>query len=82
VGRELPNKVTNDVFVGLLPYSCNEQRLFDLFGKYFNVIRARIQRTAGGETQLFGFVTLDSQTAVVEAVRLLNNTLFEGRKIK
>lgn len=71
-----------EVFVSCLPYACDEKLIFDLFNKYFHPINARIVRNERNVTQLYGFVTLCDVDEVRQATKLLNNYLFEGRKIK
>lgn len=71
-----------EVFVSCLPYACDEKMLFDLFNKYYHVIGTRIVRNERNITQLYGFVTLCNVDEVQQATKLMNNYLFEGRKIK
>ncbi len=74
-----------EVFVSCLPYACDERQLFDLFDDYFPVIHARIVRSEkNGKriSQMYGFVTLGNPEDVNQAVDLLDQHLFKGRRIK
>lgn len=73
-----------EVFVGYLPHACEERQLFELFDQYHHVEEARIMRSnsADHETLLYGFVRLKSPDEVRQSVKLLNNTVFGGRRIK
>ena len=71
-----------EVFVGYLPHACDERQLFELFSQYHHVEEARIMRNNDDETLLYGFVKLASPQEVNQAVKLLNETIFGGRRIK
>jgi len=73
---------TCEVFVGYLPHACDERQLFELFDQYHHVEEARIMRNNDHETLLYGFVKLRSPQEVHQAVKLLNKTVFGGRRIK
>ena len=67
-------------YVGDLPLSVNESKLFELFKRYFpSVQKARIiymNRISKG----YGFVTFGSHEEVLEAIRTLDNTPAFGEK--
>jgi RNA recognition motif-containing protein len=71
-----------EVFVGYLPHACDEVQLFELFNQYHHVVEARIMRNKDNETLLYGFVRLQNAYEVRQAVKLPNNTVFGGRRIK
>jgi RNA recognition motif-containing protein len=79
-----PNRSPCEVFVGYLPHACDERQLFDFFNQYHHVQEARIMRSnsADHESLLYGFVRLKSPDEVCQAVKLLNNTVFGGRRIR
>jgi RNA recognition motif-containing protein len=71
-----------EAFVGYLPHACDEKQLFELFDQYHNVIEARIMRNKDHETLLYGFVRFKNPEELRQAVKLLNNTVFGGRRIR
>lgn len=70
------------LFVGGLPYTTTDANLNELFSKYGTVVSATvIMDKFSGRSKGFGFVEMTTDEEVVEAIKNLNNTDLEGRKI-
>lgn len=81
-GRKRPGNV-NKVFVGNLPWACNEEALTHLFSDHGKVVEATVvYNKETGRSRGFGFVTMDSAEEVNIAIENLNGTEFEGRQLR
>jgi len=70
------------LYVGNLPYSTNDQSLADVFSKYGNVLSATvIIDKMSGRSKGFGFVELDDDSQAQAAIKELNGTDMDGRKL-
>jgi cold-inducible RNA-binding protein len=70
------------LYVGNLPYSTNDQSLADTFSKYGNVLSATvIIDKMSGRSKGFGFVELDDDSQAQAAIKELNGTDMDGRKL-
>ena len=65
------------LYVGNLPYSVDDEHLKELFAKYGEVVKADIISGKG-----FGFVEMSNPEAAEKAKTELNDTEFEGRKLR
>lgn len=71
------------LYVGNLNYRTTEERLKNVFSPYGNVVSAVvITDKISGQSKGFGFVELETEDAAAAAVAALNNTEFDGRKIR
>src|ERR1700722_8367202 len=71
------------LFIGNLSWNVTEEALRELFEKIGEVLSLRIivdQET--GRSRGFGFVEFKDRDKALEAIRQLNDTLFEGRPIR
>lgn len=70
------------LYVGNLPYSTNDQSLADVFSKYGNVLSATvIIDKMSGRSKGFGFVELEDDSQAQAAIKELNGTDMDGRKL-
>ncbi|HNS71659.1 MAG TPA: RNA-binding protein [bacterium] len=70
------------LYVGNLPYSVNDQSLGNLFSKYGNVLSSTvIIDKMSGRSKGFGFVELEDDSQAQAAIKELNNSDMDGRKI-
>jgi RNA recognition motif-containing protein len=74
--------VSTKLFVGSLPWSTNDQSLEEAFQKYGTVVSAKVimDRTTG-RSKGFAFVEMESASDANDAIRVLNNSQFNGRNI-
>lgn len=73
----------NSLFVGDLPKYCNEADLERLFIRFSPIIDVKIKRNSNtGRTLSYGFVTFSSEMVAAEAMRQLDGTMFQGRKLR
>lgn len=70
------------IFVGSLPWATDDQKLQDLFAPFGNVLRANVLRDRDtGRSRGFGFVEMEDDAAADEAIKALDGSDIEGRKI-
>jgi RNA recognition motif-containing protein len=71
------------IFVGSLSYSATEDSVRALFAAYGRVESVNIIRDRDtGQSRGFAFVEMTNDAEGRQAVRVLNNTDFEGRTLK
>lgn len=71
------------IFVGNFPFSVNEEKLREFFGRIGTVVSAKVMTEGeGGRSRGFGFVEFSSAEEASRAIAELNGTLWEGRQIK
>lgn len=74
--------MTKRLFVGGLPYSVTSQQLNDMFAAVGKITSANvITDKFTGNSKGFGFVEFEEEKDADEAVKKLNETEIEGRKI-
>ncbi len=74
--------MTNNLYVGGLPYSTTEGQLQEIFEKYGSVESARvITDKFTGRSRGFGFVEMSSGGEAQKAIEALNGTEIEGRTL-
>ncbi len=74
--------MTNNLYVGGLPYSTTEGQLQEIFAKYGSVESARvITDKFTGRSKGFGFVEMSSGGEAQKAIEALNGTEIEGRTL-
>lgn len=70
------------LFVGGLPYSVTSSQLEEMFVKFGTVVSATvISDKYSGQSKGFGFVEMENENEADEAIKSLNETELEGRKI-
>lgn len=73
-----PNEM--EIYVGNLPWSAEDQDLFDAFAAYGNVASAKIIKDREtGRSRGFGFVTMNDDGEASAAIEALNDRDFMGR---
>jgi RNA recognition motif-containing protein len=71
-----------NIYVGNLDYRVNEKELDDVFSDYGTVSSVKvIMDKFNGRSKGFGFVEMENQDEANKAIRELNGTTFENRKI-
>jgi RNA recognition motif-containing protein len=70
------------LYVGNLPYSCDDKTLQDTFSQFGEVTSARvITDRASGRSKGFGFVEMTDSNSANRAIEELNGRDFMGRNI-
>lgn len=71
-----------NIYVGNLPYNCNEDQLRSLFEEYGNVTSVSvIADKFTGKSRGFGFVEMADSGSAREAIEALNGSDFGGRTL-
>jgi RNA recognition motif-containing protein len=71
-----------NLFVGNLPYTCDDANLAGVFAKAGTVVSAKvITDKYSGRSRGFGFVQMSSDEETKKAIELLNGSDFEGRPL-
>ena len=71
------------MYVGNLPFQSSEDDLRALFGEYGEVTEVFIPTDReSGRPRGFAFVTMDSKSAMVNAIKALDGEDFQGRNLK
>lgn len=71
------------MYVGNLPFQSSEDDLQALFGEYGEVTEVFIPTDRdSGRPRGFAFVTMDSKSAMVNAIKGLDGQDFQGRNLK
>ena len=74
--------MTKRLFVGGLPYSVTSQQLNDMFAAFGKITSANvITDKFTGNSKGFGFVEFEEEKDADEAVKKMNESEVEGRKI-
>ena len=72
-----------EIYVGNLPWSCNDQDLVDAFNAYGSVEKASIiSDRNSGRSKGFGFVTMNNDDEAYQAIEAMNGSDFSGRALK
>ncbi|MBI2601060.1 RNA-binding protein [Candidatus Daviesbacteria bacterium] len=70
------------LFVGGLPYSINDQKLNELFSQFGQVLSANvITDKFTNQSKGFGFVEMADDAAAQEAIKKLDGSDLEGRRL-
>ncbi|KAG0003796.1 hypothetical protein BGZ80_001441 [Entomortierella chlamydospora] len=78
-----PFVLSSKVFVGGLSWGTTEDSLRREFEKHGSVIDASVVKDREtGRSRGFGFVTFADEVGADNAIQVLNDTEFEGRRIK
>jgi len=74
--------VENKIFIGGLNYQTSERALFHELQKHGKVISIRIvTEKETGRSRGFGFATFATPEEAEGAIKNMNNTIFDGRRI-
>jgi len=74
--------MSTKLYVGNLPYSCDDKTLQDTFSQFGEVTSARvITDRASGRSKGFGFVEMTDASSANKAIEGLNGRDFMGRNI-
>ncbi|KAE8720464.1 Glycine-rich RNA-binding protein RZ1A [Hibiscus syriacus] len=69
-------------FIGNLSWSTSDRGLKDAFGKFGNLIEAKVAvDKISGRSRGFGFVSFDEKAAMEEAIEAMNGMDLDGRNI-
>lgn len=70
------------LFVGSLPWAVDDAKLQELFAQFGQVVSATVLKDREtGRSRGFGFVEMADDAAADEAIKNLNGSDMEGRKI-
>lgn len=70
------------LFVGKLPYSVNDKQLEEMFSVVGIVVSATVINDRDtGQSKGFGFVEMEKDADAEEAIKKLNDSEVEGRRI-
>lgn len=70
------------IYVGNLKYSVNDDTLREMFGEFGQVASADVIKDKfSGQSKGFGFVDMPNQSEAEDAIRALNDTMQDGRKL-
>ncbi len=74
--------MSTKLFVGSLPWSVNDTELKETFEVHGTVVSAKIIMDRDtGRSRGFGFVEMENPTDAGKAIKSLNNSELDGRKI-
>lgn len=72
----------NKLFVGSLPWAIDDNKLAELFSKFGTVVSAQVVKDREtGRSRGFGFVEMSSEAEAQEAIKQLNGSDMDGRKL-
>lgn len=72
----------NKLYVGNLPYEVNNEKLKEIFAAAGEVTEANVVMDRySGRSKGFGFVTMKDEAIAEKAIKDLNETEIDGRKI-
>lgn len=79
----MSNFGNNSLFIGDLSKFCSEAELESLFAGYGQILDVKIKRNNNtGKTLSYGFVTFANEEIAANAMKMLDGTLFCGRKLR
>ncbi|NIA05187.1 MAG: RNA-binding protein [Proteobacteria bacterium] len=72
-----------NIYVGNLPYSVTDDELRSAFAEFGDVATAKIiMDRYSGRSKGFGFVEMDNDSEAEEAIKSLDSTDMQGRKLR
>ncbi|NEX16458.1 MAG: RNA-binding protein [Halochromatium sp.] len=70
------------IYVGNLKYAVNDKTLREMFSEFGEVASADVIKDKfSGQSKGFGFVDMPNQSEAEDAIRALNDTMQDGRKL-
>jgi RNA recognition motif-containing protein len=77
------HRMNMKMYVGNLSFQTTKQELEDLFSQYGTVTDAHLpEDRETGRPRGFAFITMDSKSAMEDAIKALDGTEFGGRNLK
>jgi RNA recognition motif-containing protein len=74
--------VSTKLYVGNLPWTFNNNQLLDKFKSHGNVISAKVVTDKeSGKSRGFGFVEMENDNDANNAIKALNGSELNGRKL-
>ena len=74
--------MSTKLYVGNLPWNFNNNQLLDIFKPYGKVVSAKVVTDReSGKSRGFGFVEMENDIDVNAAIRALNGSELNGRKL-
>jgi len=74
--------VSTKLYVGNLPWNFNNNQLLDIFKPHGKVVSAKVVTDReSGKSRGFGFVEMENDIDVNAAIRALNGSELNGRKL-
>ena len=74
--------VSTKLYVGNLPWTFNNNQLSDTFKKHGKVVSAKVVTDKeSGRSKGFGFVEMESENEASSAIKALNGSEINGRKL-
>ena len=74
--------VSTKLYVGNIPWTFNNNQLSDTFKKHGNVISAKVVTDReSGKSKGFGFVEMENENDAESAIKALNGSEVNGRKL-
>jgi len=74
--------VSTKLYVGNLPWTFSNNQLSDTFKKHGNVVSAKVVTDkTSGRSKGFGFVEMENETEATSAIKALNGSDIDGRKL-
>ena len=74
--------IIKKLFVGSLPWAVDDQKLHEIFSQFGTVSSATVLKDREtGRSRGFGFVEFEDGAAADEAIKQLNGSDMDGRKI-
>lgn len=72
-----------NIYIGNLPYSVTDDELRSAFAEFGDVATAKIiMDRYSGRSKGFGFVEMDNDSEAEEAIKSLDSTDMQGRKLR
>jgi RNA recognition motif-containing protein len=70
------------IYIGNLKYSVTDEQLRDMFSEFGEVASADVIKDKfSGQSKGFGFVDMPNNSEADDAIKALNDTLQDGRKL-
>ncbi len=74
--------MAKNLFVGSLPFSTNDEELKELFAQFGEVTRANVVMDRdSGRSRGFGFVEMSDDDAAAAAIKQLDGSELQGRRV-
>lgn len=74
--------LSTKLYVGNIPWVFNNEKLMDTFKTHGNIISAKVVTDReSGKSRGFGFVEMENESDANNAIRALNGSEIDGRKI-
>jgi RNA recognition motif-containing protein len=81
-GESREENAKRTLYIGNLKFESNEETLKEAFGKFGNVVEARVPRNDGGRSKGFGFVQFETEEEAQKAIEGMDNQQLLGRTMR